>query len=81
MLQGFCDVNDNTKDAIFNEIKDAFSSATVIAHLYFVDENIAPYNYDTYDEFTWYIQNDQYNNRLFLIKENVDEYSLLEWSH
>lgn len=76
-----CDVNDNTKDAILNEIKDAFSSATVLAHLFFVDENIASYNYDTYDEFTWYIENKQYNNNLFFIKENVDEYSQLEWSH
>ena len=76
-----CDVNDNTKDAILNKIKDAFSSATILADIYFVDENIASSNYDTYDEFTSYIQNKQYNKKLFLIKENVDEYSKLEWSN
>ena len=76
-----CDVNDNTKDAILNKIKDAFSSATILANIYFVDENIASSNYDTYDEFTSYIQNKQYNKKLFLIKENVNEYSKLEWSN
>ena len=62
------DVNGNTKDVALNKIKDAFSNATIQANIFFVDENILYSNYDTYDEFVSYIQNNQYNKKLFLIK-------------
>lgn len=73
------DVNNNTKDITLNKIKDAFSNATILADIFFVDESITYSNYDTYDEFASYIQNNQYNKKLFLIKKDINNYSTIEW--
>lgn len=75
------DVNDNTEDVVLTKIKDAFSNATILADIYFIDKNTLSSNYDTYDELVSYIQNKQYNKKLYLQKENVNEYSRIEWSN
>lgn len=73
------DINEQTKDIALNKIKDAFSNATIHANIFFVDENITYSNYDTYDEFASYIQNNQYDKHLFLIKSDVNNFSTIKW--
>lgn len=73
------DVNNNTKDIALNKIKDTFSNATILADIFFVDESIEYSNYDTYDEYLSYIENNQYNKKLFLIKDDVNNYSTIKW--
>lgn len=73
------DVSDNTEDVVLNKIQDTFSNATILADIYFIDGSIAYSNYDTYDEYVSYIENNQYNKKLWLIKADVNNYSTIKW--
>lgn len=63
------------EEATLNKIKSIFADAVFSAHIYFVDTNDS-----LSDNATKIIEDKEYEKKLYIIKETVDQYSKTEWT-
>ena len=64
----------NDENEILSKIKDIFSDVVVRAHIFFVDENDSLENNGAD-----IIEKKSYERSLFIIKDDVDNYKIIEW--
>lgn len=65
----------NDEKATFEDVKEIFSNSVVRAHIYFVntEEMLSDSGLD-------FIENKTYSKELYVVKETVDEYKIIEWT-
>lgn len=68
------------EEKTFEKVKAMFSDAVIRGNIYYVEENVEFNDENSSATAQQYIETQTYSKRLYFVKENIDNYSRVEWT-